>query len=273
MFLIRNTAGQSFVIPGSLRAISGGAAVTSGTIRIFKDGSWAASAGTLTHDQEGVFSYAPTQGETDCKVLGWNLTGTGALPLAGSLRTTAADPNNAASLGLTYVVAPPPNWGTLTIGADGIVAADVQEYGGVDVTFADGTLQAVTGSVVRLAATAPSIDLKGRPFQAVAGTGASFAAVITSYNTTTKDATLDRSASALDTTTQYIIGGVESNYLVVEGSETVLSVLRGVLSLMAGNITGLPSAFAFGNRAGTKTVIAGTVDGSGNRTVTSVDLT
>jgi hypothetical protein len=273
MFLVRNTASQTFVIPGSLRAVSGGAAVTSGTLTISKDGTESASAGTLTHIAGGAFKYTPTAGETDCKIMGYVLEGTGAVTLAGSIRTTGADPNNAASLGLTYVVAPPTNWGTLTIGADGIVAADVQEYGGVDVTFADGTIQAVTGNVVRLAANAPSIDLKGRTFQAVAGTGASFAAVIDTYNTSTKDATLDRSASALDTTTQYIVGGIETSRLVVEGSETVIGVLRGILSLAAGNITGLPSAFAFKNQAGTTTRIAGTVDGSGNRTVTSVDFT
>jgi hypothetical protein len=242
----KNVSGQ--YLYAQLNSRTDGSALTTAVSINIDGGTYGAGAGTLTHRGAGLWRYALTQGETNVDSFGYQFTHATGVAVGGT-------------------VLPVP------FSAGGMLSINVEEYGGVDVTFADGTLQAVTGSVVRLAATAPSIDLKGRPFQAVAGTGASFAAVITSYNTTTKDATLDRSASALDTTTQYIIGGVESNYLVVEGSETVLSVLRGVLSLMAGNITGLPTAFAFKNQAGTTTRIAGTVDGDGNRTVTSVDFT
>lgn len=100
MFLQRNVAGQVFVVPGSLRAIADGSAVTAGTITIVKDGAAAAGAGTLTHISGGAFKYAPTAGETDCKIMGYVLEGTGAITLAGSVRTTNADPNDANALGL-----------------------------------------------------------------------------------------------------------------------------------------------------------------------------
>jgi hypothetical protein len=102
MFLQRNTASQVFTVPGTLRAIADGSAVTSGaTLTWIKDGTSGASAGTLTHVSDGGYTYAPTQGETDAKICGWVLSKTGAAGLAGSVRTTNADPNDAAALGLT----------------------------------------------------------------------------------------------------------------------------------------------------------------------------
>jgi hypothetical protein len=104
VFLQRNTASQVFVIPGSLRAVADGSAVTStATITIVKDGTGASGAGTLTHISGGAYKYAPTQGETDCKIMGYVLEATGAITLAGSVRTTNADPNDAAALGLTRI--------------------------------------------------------------------------------------------------------------------------------------------------------------------------
>lgn len=104
MFLRRNVASQVFVVPGALRATADGAAVTSATIRVCKDGTWASGSGTLAHDSTGnagVYTYAPTQAETDCVIFGWQVTGIGAIPLAGSVRTTNADPNDGTRLGLT----------------------------------------------------------------------------------------------------------------------------------------------------------------------------
>jgi hypothetical protein len=101
MFLRRNVASQTFTIPGSLRAVADGAAVTSGTITISKDGTEAAGAGTLAHISGGAFKYTPDQAETDCAIMGYVLAGTGAITVCGSIRTTNADPDDAAALGLT----------------------------------------------------------------------------------------------------------------------------------------------------------------------------
>lgn len=106
MFLQRNTASQVFTLPGTLRVITDGSAVTSGAaLTWIKDGVSGASAGTLTHISDGAYTYAPTQGETDAKICGWVLTKTGAAGIAGSIRTTNADPNDATALGLTMMPA------------------------------------------------------------------------------------------------------------------------------------------------------------------------
>lgn len=102
MFLQRNTASQVFTIPGTLRAVADGSAVTSGaSLTWIKDGTSGASAGTLTHVSDGAYTYQPTQGETDAKICGWVLSKAGAAGLAGSIRTTNADPNDGVHLGIT----------------------------------------------------------------------------------------------------------------------------------------------------------------------------
>jgi hypothetical protein len=102
MFLQRNVASQVFTVPGTLRAAADGSAVTSGaSLTWVKDGAGGASAGTLTHVSDGAYTYQPTQGETDAKICGWVLSKTGAVGLAGSLRTTNGDPNDGTRLGLT----------------------------------------------------------------------------------------------------------------------------------------------------------------------------
>lgn len=64
----RNEAGQVVVLPGPLLAIADGEAQTSGAAATWvADGTSGAAAGTLTHITDGVWKYAPTQGETDCE--------------------------------------------------------------------------------------------------------------------------------------------------------------------------------------------------------------
>lgn len=134
MFLQRNTASQVFTIPGSLRAIADGSAVTSGTISWIKDGTSSAGSGTLTHVSSGCFTYQPTQTETDAKICGFILTGTGAVPLAGSIRTTNSDPNDGTRLGLLTL----PN---ANAGASGGLPLSADSSGRVDVLKINGTSQ------------------------------------------------------------------------------------------------------------------------------------
>jgi hypothetical protein len=141
MFLIRNQASQVFVVPGSLRAVADGSAVTTGaSLTVVKDGTAAAAAGTLTHISGGAFSYQPTAAETDCKILGYVLGATGAVTVCGSVRTTAADPNNAASLGLTNLDAAVSSRSTY---AGGAVASVTGNVGG-NVVGSVGSLSGVT---------------------------------------------------------------------------------------------------------------------------------
>jgi hypothetical protein len=152
MFLQRNVAGQVFVIPGTLRVIADGSAVTSGaTLTWVKDGTSGASAGTLTHISDGGFSYQPSQGETDAKICGWVLTKTGAAGIAGSIRTTNADPNAGSNLGLTNlpgVVQPQTGDSFARLGAPtgASVSADIATRGTSTLTQAQ-----VTGGAYALA--------------------------------------------------------------------------------------------------------------------------
>ncbi|MFO0960857.1 MAG: hypothetical protein U0800_26035 [Isosphaeraceae bacterium] len=102
MFLRRNQPGQTLLVPGPLVAIATGAPVTSAaTITVLKDGAASAGAGDLAHVSGGVWKYTPTAGETDCRILGLVLEAAGAWSVPGAVRTTRADPDDAASLGLS----------------------------------------------------------------------------------------------------------------------------------------------------------------------------
>jgi len=132
MFLQRNTAGQVFTLPGTLRLVADGSAVTSGaSLTWIKDGTGSASAGTLTHVSDGCYTYAPSQGETDAKICGWVLSKTGAAGLAGSIRTTNADPNDGVRLALTAL----PN-------------ANANANGGLPILSVSGTTLAYTVSTL-----------------------------------------------------------------------------------------------------------------------------
>lgn len=102
MFLRRNVVGQTFVFPGPLLLVADGSAVTSAaSVTVVLDGVSAPGSGLLSHVASGAWSYTPTQAETDCQILGYVLTATGAAAVCGSVRTTGGDPNDAAALGLT----------------------------------------------------------------------------------------------------------------------------------------------------------------------------
>ena len=101
----RNTASQVIHLP-ALLLTADGAAVTSGaTLSVVKDGSSAASAGTLTHVSGGVWSYTPTQAETDAAIVALILTATSATPVVVNLVTTAAD-TSATAFGANTITPP-----------------------------------------------------------------------------------------------------------------------------------------------------------------------
>jgi len=64
--LQRNVPGQT--VAGMLINKTSGAPVTSGTTTVYVvcDGTYAEGGGTTTHKGSGLWSYAPTQAETDC---------------------------------------------------------------------------------------------------------------------------------------------------------------------------------------------------------------
>lgn len=73
---------------------------------------------------------------------------------------------------------------------------------------ATGTLVAVSGDIVQLAANSSNVDLfySGMILRVTGGTGAGFIARILDYNGLTQEAVLDADASALDATSVYRLG-------------------------------------------------------------------
>jgi hypothetical protein len=97
----RNVAGQVIYLP-QLTTTDGTPITSSATLTVAKDGTEAASGGTLAHVSNGVWKYTPTQAETDAAIVGLILTGTNAVPVVLNLVTTAAD-TSAVALGANTV--------------------------------------------------------------------------------------------------------------------------------------------------------------------------
>jgi hypothetical protein len=116
----RNTAGQVIYLP-QLTTTDGTPITSSATLTVAKDGTEAASDGTLAHVSNGVWKYTPTQAETDAAIVGLILTGTSAVPVVLNLITTGAD-TSAVALGAN-TVAPLDATQTQQAAADAITAA------------------------------------------------------------------------------------------------------------------------------------------------------
>lgn len=102
----KNVAGQFIHFQG-VDATTGG--IKSGvtwTIRRCIDGTFAAGAGTVTEDStNGWYKYAMAQADTNGNNIGFNFTGTGAVPQTVNIVTTACDPTTATNFGITALPA------------------------------------------------------------------------------------------------------------------------------------------------------------------------
>lgn len=87
----KNVAGQVVTLPQLALTADGTAVTSSASVTVVKDGTSSAGGGTLTHVSNGVWTYGPTQAETNCAILGLILTATSATPVVVNLVTTAAD--------------------------------------------------------------------------------------------------------------------------------------------------------------------------------------
>lgn len=98
----KNTASQFIHFQG-VDATTGG--IKSGvtwTMRRCIDGTFAAGGGTVTEDgTTGWYKCALTQADTNGNDIGFNFTGTGAVPQTINIVTTAADPTDSVRFGLT----------------------------------------------------------------------------------------------------------------------------------------------------------------------------
>jgi hypothetical protein len=102
--LRKNVAGQFIHIQG-VDATTGG--IKSGvtwTMRRCLDGTFAAGGATITEDStNGWYKVALTQADTNGNDIGYNFTGTGAIPVTINVLATAADPTDGVHFGLTAI--------------------------------------------------------------------------------------------------------------------------------------------------------------------------
>jgi len=98
----KNTASQ--VICGQLNSATTGAAVTSGTTTVYvlgDGGTQGSGGGTVTHEGNGCWSYAPTQAETNYNHIAFTFTNATAIPQTVQVYTISYDPHDTVRLGLT----------------------------------------------------------------------------------------------------------------------------------------------------------------------------
>lgn len=100
--LRKNVAGQFIHFQGVDAATGGIKSGVTWTARRCIDGTFAAATGTATEDgATGWYKFALSQADTNGNNLGFNFTGTGAVPQTVNVVTTAADPTDSVRLGLT----------------------------------------------------------------------------------------------------------------------------------------------------------------------------
>lgn len=98
----KNTAGQFIHFQGVDVTTGGIKSGVTWTVRRCIDGTFAAATGTVTEDStNGWYKLALSQADTNGNDIGFNFTGTGAVPQTVNIVTTAADPTDAVRFGLT----------------------------------------------------------------------------------------------------------------------------------------------------------------------------
>jgi hypothetical protein len=98
----KNVASQFIHVQGIDASTGGIKSGVSWTVRRCIDGTFAAATGTATEDgTTGWYKFALSQADTNGNNIGFNFTGTGAVPQTVNIVTTAADPTDSVRLGLT----------------------------------------------------------------------------------------------------------------------------------------------------------------------------
>lgn len=208
----KNVAGQVIHFQGVDSATGGIKSGVTWTVRRCIDGTFAAGGGTVTEDgTTGWYKYAMSQADTNGNNIGFNFTGTGAIPQTVNIITTAADPTDAVRLGLTAL----PNanaeaaGGLYTRGtgagqinqpADGQVDVNAVKVGGTTQTAGD-----IIADTNDIQARLPAALVSGRIDSSV---GAMAANVLTS--TAINDDAITDAKVASDVTIASVTGSVGS---------------------------------------------------------------
>lgn len=136
----KNVAGQFIHVQGVDSSTGGIKSGVTWTVRRCIDGTFAAAAGTATEDgSTGWYKFALSQADTNGNNIGFNFTGTGAIPQTVNIVTTALDPTSTA-FGLVLAKT------TNITGFNDIAATAVVSSGAITTSGgAVSTVSAVTG--------------------------------------------------------------------------------------------------------------------------------
>lgn len=151
----KNVAGQFIHFQGIDSATGGIKSGVTWTARRCIDGTFAAATGTVTEDgTTGWYKFALSQADTNGNNVGFNFTGTGAIPQTINIITTAADPTDVVRLGLTALpnAAAEASGGLPTLSAaqasNGTIQANVHRWlTGTPNTLQSGRVDSYLGAV------------------------------------------------------------------------------------------------------------------------------
>lgn len=261
--MIKNTAGQK--IGAQMISASDGSAFTGAvTVSVTGDaGTQAAGsvgAGACAHEGNGYHTYAPSQAETNYDLIAFTFTGTGAIPVTIQVFTAAGD---------AFTRLGTPAGASVSADIAAVAGAVWNETRAAHVTagtFGQGVASVignvggnVVGSVASVTApvTAGTVSDKTGYAIGVGGIGATaFAAGAINA------AALN--ADAVDEILDEAIG---------DGSITMRQALKIVVGTLAGKVSGAGSAtITIRNLADTTDLVVASVDGAGNRTLTTVNV-
>lgn len=120
----KNVASQVIHFQGVDSSTGGIKSGVTWTVRRCIDGTFAAATGTVTEDStNGWYKFVMSQADTNGNNIGFNFTGTGAIPQTVNIVTTAANPTDGVRLGLTAL----PN-----AAADAAGGLPISDAGGLD---------------------------------------------------------------------------------------------------------------------------------------------
>lgn len=142
----KNTAGQFIHFQGVDSSTGGIKSAVTWTVRRCIDGTFAAATGTVTEDgTTGWYKFAMSQADTNGNNIGFNFTGTGAVPQTVNIVTTACDPTSTA-FGLSLAKT------TNITGFNDIAATAIVSAGAI--TTSGGAVSTVTTVTNQLTAAA-----------------------------------------------------------------------------------------------------------------------
>lgn len=239
----KNVAGQVIHFQGVDSATGGIKSGVTWTVRRCIDGTFAAGGGTVTEDgTTGWYKYVMSQADTNGNNIGFNFTGTGAIPQTVNIITTAADPTDAVRLGLTAL----PNanaeaaGGLYTRGtgagqinqpANGMVDANVVRNAGTAITAASGVQEVKVQSVATDAINADAIAVDAIGGSELAATAASEIASAVRTELTTE---LGRVDVAVSTRSSHSVADIWN--ALTSGMSTAGSIGKRIVDFLTGDI-------------------------------------